>query len=246
MKEAYMEMDTSVLDLFTGQQCMFEGILYCLNVQCGVPIISIDLTHNMSCLNNLPWSKLLSLAEVDSFQQGVNNIEDLPVERLAGRLAAKLAMISLTGKKFNQIDILTTKSIEHKGQPYSSCGRYISISHSGQYVMACAANFAIGIDIQKTKHFSKAAINLAFKAKEIDEKFATHTLIWAIKESFLKALGLGIFPYIQHIEIKKENQHFLIETSSPYIEKNRVQHGSNIQIITGSIPQYSYSLSTIE
>lgn len=241
-----METDTAVFDLFTGQQCMFEGILYCLNVQCDVPIISIDLTHNMSCLNNLSWSRLLSLAEIECFQQEINNIEDLPLERLVGRLAAKLAMVVLTGNEFSQIDILTTKSIEHRGQPYSSCGRYISISHSGQYVVACAANFAIGIDIQKTKRFSKAAINLAFKAEEIDKKFATHTLIWAIKESFLKALGLGIFPYIQNIEIKRENRHFLIEASSPYIEQNRVKHGSNTQVITGSFPQYSYSLSTIE
>ncbi|SFC05350.1 4'-phosphopantetheinyl transferase family protein [Pseudoalteromonas denitrificans] len=240
-------MGTQVFNLLTGKSLEFEGISYCLNEQCNMPIILIDLEQYRSQLTTMLWSNLLSLTEINDLTHTTDGVVQISIERLTGRLAAKLALAVLTGKSIKQSEILITKSIENFGQPYSACGRYISISHSGRYVIAAASDFAIGVDIQKKRTFSNTALNMAFNAKEVSNKsIGSQTLIWTIKESFLKALGLGIFPYIKYVELKKDAQNYLIETSSTYINNAIALLGDNTQIMTGTLSQYCYSITKIE
>ncbi|WP_170940661.1 4'-phosphopantetheinyl transferase superfamily protein [Pseudoalteromonas sp. NBT06-2] len=238
-----MEKGIQVINLLENKALKFDNISYYLNEQCNVPIVLIDLEHYKAQLIQLSWSNLLSVAEVHALEKVAVRVQSIAIERLTGRLAAKLALAALTRALLKECQILTSSS----GQPYSACGRFISISHSGQYVVATASNSVIGIDIQKNKKFSNAALDMAFKTQEmLNHTLGSHTLIWTIKESFLKALGLGIFPHINNIELKKEFQKYFIETSSTYIHNVITLLGGNTQITTGSLSQYCYSITQIE
>lgn len=104
---------------------------------------------------------------------------------------------------------------EH-GKPYISKNMnitpyiYYNISHSGDYVVCAVSDTEIGIDIQKT---GKANIKIAKRyftqteymniIKQPDEKSQGEMFfrIWALKESFIKAVGTGMSLSLNSFEI---------------------------------------------
>ncbi|MDR1563741.1 MAG: 4'-phosphopantetheinyl transferase superfamily protein [Oscillospiraceae bacterium] len=88
------------------------------------------------------------------------------------------------------------------GKPYSC--EYprlnFSISHSGEYVMLGLASAPLGVDVQRRKSASVAAAKRFFTSEEYafvvngeeagaGARFAD---LWAVKESYIKALGTGL------------------------------------------------------
>lgn len=87
---------------------------------------------------------------------------------------------------------------EH-GKPYIKGypGIYFNISHSGNIAVCAFSDKEVGVDTEKTKHFSEALIDHVFLPQEknhIRPEFSDKdcTLMWTIKESIMKYLGTGI------------------------------------------------------
>ncbi len=84
------------------------------------------------------------------------------------------------------------------GKPYfENNGVYFNISNSDSVVVAAVSDKEIGIDIQKIK-YNDAIVNRTFTESEkqylnkSSDKKKTFTLIWTMKESYVKELGIGV------------------------------------------------------
>ena len=79
-------------------------------------------------------------------------------------------------------------------------GYFFNISHSGEWVVAAFSGKPVGIDVQKirntkmdvaTRFFSPTEINDLVNKSASDQQDYFYTL-WALKESYLKAIGTGL------------------------------------------------------
>lgn len=84
------------------------------------------------------------------------------------------------------------------GKPYlENNGVYFNISNSDSVVVAAVSDKEIGIDIQKIK-YNEAIVNRTFTESEkqylnkSSDKKKAFTLIWTMKESYVKKLGIGV------------------------------------------------------
>ncbi len=84
------------------------------------------------------------------------------------------------------------------GKPYfENNDIYFNISNSESVVVAAVSDKEIGIDIQKIK-YNEAIVNRTFTESEKQylnksrDKKKAFTLIWTMKESYVKMLGIGI------------------------------------------------------
>lgn len=84
---------------------------------------------------------------------------------------------------------------------------YFNISHSGDYVVCATSSFEVGIDIERIRKMNELVISKCFSVDEqkyinSDEDF---TMVWTLKESYLKMLGLGINSKLNSFSVIKEN-----------------------------------------
>ena len=84
------------------------------------------------------------------------------------------------------------------GKPYfENNDVYFNISNSDSVVVAAVSDKEIGIDIQKIK-YNDAIVNRTFTESEkqylnkSSDKKKVFTLIWTMKESYVKKLGIGV------------------------------------------------------
>ena len=84
------------------------------------------------------------------------------------------------------------------GKPYfENNDIYFNISNSDSVVVAAVSDKEIGIDIQKIK-YNDAIVNRTFTESEkqylnkSSDKKKVFTLIWTMKESYVKKLGIGV------------------------------------------------------
>ncbi len=92
---------------------------------------------------------------------------------------------------------------------YNGCGKpylvgnpvFFNLSHSGEYTACAISDKEIGIDIQKIC-FKKRAMQKVCTPEELAQiKTAEDfTRIWAIKESYAKAKGIGIGMGLKNID----------------------------------------------
>lgn len=89
-----------------------------------------------------------------------------------------------------------------KGKPYlKDCNKYISISHSDEYVVVALADSHIGVDIQRICYREK--ILRLFVANELVESATLFTRLWTMKESYGKYLGYGLTKEILNKDFSK-------------------------------------------
>ncbi len=99
----------------------------------GIDIVKISRIESILKNNEKHFLKRVFTDKEISYAKGFLNRS----ERLAGRFAAKEAIIKATGKKIpmNEIEILN----DEKGMPYSNIsGITLSISHEKEYAIAIA------------------------------------------------------------------------------------------------------------
>lgn len=92
-----------------------------------------------------------------------------------------------------------TIETDEKGKPFCrALPGYFSLSHSGDYAVCAVSSQPLGVDIQKKvryradlpeRCFSSDEREQLFKAADRDDEFIR---IWALKESFVKAMGCGL------------------------------------------------------
>lgn len=109
-------------------------------------------------------------------------------------------------------DELTIEKGEH-GKPYFSEREdiFFNISHSGDYVAAAVWDTPIGIDIQIVRPVKEGLIrklcndtekSFIEKSEDKDKAFVT---LWALKESYIKAIGKGMSFPMKEVNFSLEN-----------------------------------------
>ncbi len=82
-----------------------------------------------------------------------------------------------------------------------------NISHSKDTVIAVISNKEVGCDVEKLRKYNENIIKKYFSNEEIDfiktskNKDEAFTRIWTLKESFLKAVGIGLIQHMNEISI---------------------------------------------
>lgn len=80
------------------------------------------------------------------------------------------------------------------GKPYLDNGLYFNISHSKNVIVCVISDREVGIDIEYLR-YSDSVIRKCFNDKErvvsLNNK-EIFTIIWTIKESYVKLLGIGL------------------------------------------------------
>ncbi len=127
-------------------------------------------------------------------------------DRIAGRVAAKRAIASLTGASFERIHIARAPSGEPLVRLDGAPGPRVSITHSGGRAMAVASwRGKLGLDLEQVRARHPAFAEEWFSVTE-QARFgndpAKLTMAWAAKEAVLKALGLGMAGNPREIEVE--------------------------------------------
>ena len=84
------------------------------------------------------------------------------------------------------------------GKPRIAGGPEFSLSHSGERVLCALSDEAVGADIQQLRPYKPALVRRFFTAEEgawleeQRERDLAFSLLWSLKESYVKLLGSGI------------------------------------------------------
>ncbi len=110
---------------------------------------------------------------------------------LAGRVAAKMAVQSVTGAPLSTIEIKTVEDGAQSGRPFVD-GLFLSITHSGDIAAATASTRPVGLDVEVVEHRPEL-LGIAFSPDElpVNPSCEQVTLAWCQKEAFAKLLGIG-------------------------------------------------------
>ena len=123
---------------------------------------------------------------------------------LAGRVALKRSYIQDSGSSLSQVDVLNSA----QGVPYIAQSKInCSISHSHGTALAAVSTELVGVDIELVKHRTTTLrIHICDKSEEAllrqcYQGSELTTVAWVIKESILKALGIGLQGSFGHLKI---------------------------------------------
>ena len=113
---------------------------------------------------------------------------------ICAEFVAKKLISKITGRAFEEIDILRTE----KGKPYlKDDSLFISISHSGDFVAVAADTVPIGIDIEEVKVIDLKIAKRVCTISDLEFLYSGENLlgfykIWTAKEAYFKMKGTGI------------------------------------------------------
>ncbi len=161
-------------------------------------------------------SEALGFASVDEDPRSLLSDEELVqlrqrgmprrvADRIAGRLAAKRAVVALTGVTPARIRIHSLDSGEPVVRIGGLAGPRVSISHSNGRAVALASTCGrVGIDLEQVAERHAAFEEDWFSTKErtlLASDPLALTKAWAAKEAVLKALGVGMALNPREVEV---------------------------------------------
>jgi len=201
-------------------------------------ILRNGVTINIVNSGALPEpAAFLSPAEIKKYNSF--KIPKRKTDWLGGRYAAKTLLASaLSRKDLVNIEI----SYDNYGRPLAA-GQTISISHSGGLALAAlkpgGGNF-LGADIEFIEDRCAAWYADYFHPEELppqgggkpEHDCGTATRLWALKESLLKALGLGLRADLLAIKIGKK-----IEFSGLALQRYRELGSPGFSVETRAWPE---------
>ena len=114
-------------------------------------------------------------------------------EYLAGRALLRHAIAQQTGREPKSLRILVSPA----GKPDCVDGPAISLSHSGDVVVCALADVTIGVDVETVRQRSVEGIAerhfTPAEARWLEADPAKRfSMLWVLKEAYLKAVGLGL------------------------------------------------------
>lgn len=147
-------------------------------------------------LNNYRFNELLGQLPLQMHNQILKYRKWQDRQRgLLGKLLLKkgLEKLNLNGYSLNNLQYNTYN------RPYFNDKIDFNISHSGNYVIcAVARDVRVGVDIEEIQEIPISDFDLQFSHKELAEisasscPFREFYNYWTKKESFLKAIGVGL------------------------------------------------------
>jgi len=127
-------------------------------------------------------------------------------EYLAGRALLRHALAQHTGRHAASLRIETASD----GKPYCVDGPALSVAHSGDILVCALADLeALGVDVETRTPRELAAVaercfttaEARWLAAEPEQRFR---MLWVLKESYLKALGVGLAGGLTSLECRIE------------------------------------------
>ena len=156
---------------------------------------------DISCLlNSELFEKALSMLPEKS-QEKISRKK--PGLNKCQSLGARL-LLECFFKEFPQYDFEREIVRSKEGKPYfkNNNSLHFSFSHSGEIALCAVSTCEIGADVQKLCGFNEKICEKYFSANENDyvkngsspkEKEKRFTIVWALKEAYVKRTGEGIF-----------------------------------------------------
>lgn len=153
------------------------------------------------------------------------------------------AVLDMALREYGLSEKNTELTYGEHGKPYivnradTDSDIYFNISHSGDYVVCAVSDREVGIDIQKIGAAKKNIAERYFTQNEYmhimnqpDEKSQNELFyrIWALKESFVKAVGTGMSLAFDSFEIKIDD----------YVTVSQSYNDSEYEFEERSIPGY--------
>lgn len=129
---------------------------------------------------------------------------------------------------------------KEKGKPFlRELPLVFSLSHSGPYIACAVADHEIGVDIQQRSTAKGSLLRRCFSERErayieaSSDPAAVFTELWSMKESYVKALGVGL---------SLSFSSFSIELSEP----RRLADDSDVNFWTNVGEDYSLSVCALD
>ncbi|MFE3576471.1 4'-phosphopantetheinyl transferase family protein [Lysinibacillus sp. NPDC059133] len=178
------------------------------------------------------------------------------VEDAYRTLIADILLRSLICEKFGIINHDIIFNVTEYGKPYLKNVEQLSynISHSGDWVVIALNNFEIGIDIEMIKpidfNFAKQFLTEYeyFDLMSIQEKRKRLEYfydLWTLKESYVKAIGKGLFFPLKDFTIQKDSLNKItfqssLDTNSWYFKQYEVDHDYKLSVCSeiNSFPNF--------
>ncbi|MGG4499055.1 4'-phosphopantetheinyl transferase family protein [Brevibacillus reuszeri] len=158
---------------------------------------------------------------------------------LLGELLIKYILFNKRNMPLESIVINRTKY----GKPFIKDVNQVqfNISHSGLWVVCAISSNEIGIDIEEVRQiddidlqvfcrqfFSKEE-TIDLYSKSITERLQYFFELWTIKESFIKAVGTGMYMPVKSFTVRKDDRNigviFPTEFSSYRFKQYNIEHG---------------------
>ncbi|HEX3078666.1 MAG TPA: 4'-phosphopantetheinyl transferase superfamily protein [Lachnospiraceae bacterium] len=126
---------------------------------------------------------------------------------LFSELLARYMLWKSTGESISK----TTFQVGAYGKPYyGNSDMHFNISHSDRMILGVIGNSEVGIDIEKItgadidiakQFFTEDERNLILSHKDEDTRSKAFFEIWTRKESFLKAIGTGLYTTLTSFDV---------------------------------------------
>jgi len=158
--------------------------IYCLSLNNKIDRKVID-----KLLELVDYEKKISILKYKKIQDMQNS--------LFSDLLSKYLIHKIYGIKFNRVKFM----YNDYGKPLINCSEeiYFNISHSDNYIVCALDNKSIGIDIERVTNIDLKIADRFFTKEELEyihlnkiDKIERFYEIWTMKESYIKAIGIGL------------------------------------------------------
>ena len=127
-------------------------------------------------------------------------------------IAAELLLIRAVQEANSGIALPLQICTDESGKPYfPNSPLHLNLSHSAERVCCALSDHEVGLDVQKIRNPHDAMLRRCFSAEEqryIQESVdpaARFTLLWCVKESYVKAKGEGLSSAFDSLELSLIN-----------------------------------------
>lgn len=122
-----------------------------------------------------------------------------PLPKKQQGICAELLLYAALRKAAPGIFLPPDIAADEHGKPYlRGSNLFFSLSHSGKFAFCALSDSELGADVQLISRYDPALVSRFFAAgerkyieKSTDRDLA-FTRVWAMKESYIKALGMGL------------------------------------------------------
>lgn len=110
--------------------------------------------------------------------------------------------------------------ISEYGKPYAKNGIFFNVSHSGNCAALVFGENETGVDIEKINEDNLYLAEHIFTKQELQwissEPVTRFHILWSVKESILKATGIGLYSSVSFPEIYPETNHISVNGTTYY------------------------------
>lgn len=140
------------------------------------------------------------------------NVTKVPIKKQQG-ICAELLLYEALKKAAPEIALPPEIGVNKHGKPYLKDGdMFFSLSHSGALAFCAVSEHELGADIQQIFPYDRRLALRFFTPGErkyiesCPDADSAFTRVWALKESYIKALGLGFSKPLSSFDLCPEGE----------------------------------------